>query len=392
MMLTQAEQACLVIADISGYTSYLTGTEIEHAQDVVADLMEVIIDHFEPVLTLAKLEGDAVFCYTTDASLDGSLLLDVLEATYFAFRRRVRSVRQASTCECDACSLIPNLDLKFCVHAGSVVRQRIARQEELAGGDVILAHRLLKNTVYEQLGVQAYVLFTAAAADALALDALALGMVKHVEVYEHIGTVTCFVHDMEAAWRRVGESKREFLPEDQADLTITAEIPGAATLVWDYITTPSGYRAVAPEIIRSEQHDNGRRGVGSITHCVHGRGQHVEEILEWQPFEHFTYRITDAQMGAVRVTVELTPTQDETHVRFSVRMETAEVRALMSTPEFIAGATQYATGIEEWFAGIRDAAGRSVVLRAQEIEATANVRRELTEASGRYWQSATARA
>jgi uncharacterized protein YndB with AHSA1/START domain len=389
-MLTRAEQACLVIADISGYTSYLAGTELEHAQDVVADLMEVIIDRFEPVLTLAKLEGDAVFCYTTDAALDGSLLLDVLESTYFAFRRRVRSVRQASTCECNACSLIPTLDVKFCVHVGSVVRQRIARQEELAGGDVILAHRLLKNAVYELTGVRAYALFTSAAVDALMLDALRLGMVEHEETYEHIGAVTLFVHDMESAWRRAEESKREFLAEDRADFTVTAEIPVPATLVWEYVTTPSGYRAVSPDIIRQERHDSGRRGVGSVTHCVHGNGEQVEEILEWQPFEHFTYLITDAQMGQVRVTVELTGAEHETRVRFSVRMETAEVRALMSTPEFIAAATQYSAGIEQWFAGIRDAAVRSMAARAQELDATALVRLELTEASGRYWQTVTA--
>ena len=127
--------------------------------------MEVIIAHLEPTLTLAKLEGDAVFCYTTEPDLDGSLLLDLIETTYLAFRRRIRSVRQASTCECDACALIPNLDVKFCVHTGSLVRQRIARQEELAGGDVILVHRLLKNTVSSKLGARAYVAVTAAATE-----------------------------------------------------------------------------------------------------------------------------------------------------------------------------------------------------------------------------------
>src|SRR4030095_2293882 len=118
-MLAQSEPCSLVIADISGYTSYLTGTELEHAQDVIADLMEVIISGLEPTLTLAKLEGDAVFCYTTDGDLEAFHVLDLIEATYFAFRRRIRSIRQASSCECNACALIPSLDVKFCVHTGS---------------------------------------------------------------------------------------------------------------------------------------------------------------------------------------------------------------------------------------------------------------------------------
>ena len=33
----QPEPACLVLADISGYTSYLAGVELDHAQDILAD-------------------------------------------------------------------------------------------------------------------------------------------------------------------------------------------------------------------------------------------------------------------------------------------------------------------------------------------------------------------
>ena len=40
--------------------------------------------------------------------------------------------------------LAPRLDLKLFVHHGPYVRSRIAGRDELAGTDVILAHRLLK--------------------------------------------------------------------------------------------------------------------------------------------------------------------------------------------------------------------------------------------------------
>lgn len=32
-MLAPTERGCLVIADITGYTEYLAGSELEHAQD-----------------------------------------------------------------------------------------------------------------------------------------------------------------------------------------------------------------------------------------------------------------------------------------------------------------------------------------------------------------------
>ncbi|MEW5992496.1 MAG: hypothetical protein AB1736_14295 [Chloroflexota bacterium] len=39
-MQQRPEPACLLIADISGYTGYLAGVELDHAQDILADLMD----------------------------------------------------------------------------------------------------------------------------------------------------------------------------------------------------------------------------------------------------------------------------------------------------------------------------------------------------------------
>ena len=89
-MLPKPESACLLIADISGYTGYLAGVELDHAQDILADLMDTIVDALRPPFHLSKLEGDAAFVYLASSDLDGSLLQDIVEATYFTFRRRLR--------------------------------------------------------------------------------------------------------------------------------------------------------------------------------------------------------------------------------------------------------------------------------------------------------------
>jgi Protein of unknown function (DUF2652) len=88
--------------------------------------------------------------------VDGSLLLDAIERCYFGFRRRRRDVRQATSCQCNACRRIPDLNLKFVVHHGTILRQRVARHQELLGPDVILVHRLLKNDVIASTGIEAY--------------------------------------------------------------------------------------------------------------------------------------------------------------------------------------------------------------------------------------------
>ena len=40
----------LVLADISGYTLYLAGVELDHAQGVLADLLETIVASFKSLL------------------------------------------------------------------------------------------------------------------------------------------------------------------------------------------------------------------------------------------------------------------------------------------------------------------------------------------------------
>jgi len=94
-METKTQHGYLVLADISGYTSYLAGTELEHAQEILTELLETIVDHFKSMLTISKLEGDAVFGYVADAKAPrGETLLELIEGTYVAFRDRVEAVRR----------------------------------------------------------------------------------------------------------------------------------------------------------------------------------------------------------------------------------------------------------------------------------------------------------
>ena len=149
-MLPKPESACFVIADISGYTSFLAGVELDHAQDIIADVMDTVVRCLRPPFRLAKFEGDAAFFYAVTDKVDGSLLQDAIESAYFAFRKRLRNIKQATSCECSACSRMQHLDLKFVGHHGEFIKQRMAGREELAGRDVILIHRLLKNAVNEK--------------------------------------------------------------------------------------------------------------------------------------------------------------------------------------------------------------------------------------------------
>ncbi len=311
--MNQLEPTCLVIADIAGYTGYLAGVELDHAQDILADLMSTVVSGLRPALRLAKLEGDAAFAYAPAAKIDGSSLQDTVEATYFRFRRRLRDIKQASRCECNACILMPSLDLKFVVHHGAIARHRIAGWEELVGAPVIVVHRLLKNTVGEELGLKAYVLYTQACAEAAGIDPEAQGLVRHVETTDIAGDVITWARDLEAAWSADESGRRFRLTEKTAFRSYVAETPASPMLAWEALTSPAMRPRWSPGMTGIvEIVSDGRRGPGTVNHCMHGEAVTIEEILDWQPGESYTSRSVLPMPGAppLMVTFDLEPLAD----------------------------------------------------------------------------------
>ena len=55
------ERGYLMLADISGYNAFIAGTEFDHAQEIIHDLLEFLVDRLRPILTLVQIEGDSVF-------------------------------------------------------------------------------------------------------------------------------------------------------------------------------------------------------------------------------------------------------------------------------------------------------------------------------------------
>jgi len=333
--LPQAEQTWLLIADVSGYTGYLASVELDHAQDILADLIGTVVTALRPGFRLAKLEGDAAFVVAAAKRLDGSLLLDAVERCYFGFRRRRRDVRQATSCECNACARIPDLNLKFVAHHGLALRQRVAGSDELVGSDVILVHRLLKNGVVEQLGIDAYALFTQAAVDAMAIDPVALRMRPWAEGYEHVGEVATWVHDLEARWQAEETHQRVIVSAEASAFTVSIPTSAPPQVAWEFLTLPgrrTGWQAGVTEVVLVDSQGN-RRGVGATIHCMHGSEAVVEEILDWRPYDYWTNRSTiNTLAGPIKMlaTVELEPTGNGTTIHFRYAWpKTAKERAIL---------------------------------------------------------------
>jgi uncharacterized protein YndB with AHSA1/START domain len=314
-MAATPEVGFLVIADLTGYTAYLSGSEIEHAPIIAGDLLETIVGRLEPPFRLAKFEGDAAFLFVEDGRADGSLLLDAIEAAYLAFRRRLRSIDQATTCDCNSCRLTPKLDLKVFVHHGAFVLSRIAGRDELAGSDVIVVHRLLKGAGAAEARANGFALFTAAAADALGLDPDALGLRAGEESIEHLGHVNTFTLDLEAQWQAESGARRLDIADGDVAFSVEATLAAEPSVVWAHLTSPA-LRTLWEGPIRIEETSaGGRRGVGTTAQCVTGRLATLEEIVDWQPYDRVAWRLAVPGVGPVAATADLDPIESGTRLR-----------------------------------------------------------------------------
>lgn len=195
----------LMLADISGYTSYVAQTEIEHADMALSFLLETLVEQLSSLLTICQLEGDAVFAYIEESKLDeAKSLLKLIDQTYLAFREKALALYAGATCPCRACKALPTLDLKFMVHHGDYLIQNVAGVSHLLGTDVNLIHRLAKNRVTEATGWKGYALFTNPVMDRLQHSKD--DFFKQSESYEHLGDVDIYCVDMHPRYEEMKEN------------------------------------------------------------------------------------------------------------------------------------------------------------------------------------------
>ncbi|MEX2393798.1 MAG: DUF2652 domain-containing protein [Actinomycetota bacterium] len=286
----EATEGYLLLADISGYTAFLTSTELEHSHAIIRELTSIVRQELVPPLRFVKLEGDAVLCYAAGAVLHGGeRFIEVIEACYFAFSNRLEDIARASTCRCRACQATGSLDLKFLAHYGTFIVDREDGRDDLAGPDVILVHRLLKNTISDS----GYALFTDACARRLPPD---FNLRPHSESYESLGIIAGGVSDLGPRLAEMREARSLRLTAEDADFEIVAELPTTPALAWQYLVDPvqlQRWVCVAnspePDVITPNQ--QGRMGAGATSHCNHGpAGTWFREFLAWSPFTFFTCR------------------------------------------------------------------------------------------------------
>jgi hypothetical protein len=191
------EPVMLIIADISGYTRYMTANAktLAHSQAIITELIKSIINQIELPLEVAKLEGDAVFLFCRKQNpaqpwpQAKKMIGQNLLALFRLFSQKIDELSRSTHCHCHACAGITSLRLKLVVHSGEALFHRVFNFVELAGVDVIIVHRLLKNSVE----ADQYLLLTEAARDDVEFPEQ-IRLRSTTEDYEDLGRIKALVY------------------------------------------------------------------------------------------------------------------------------------------------------------------------------------------------------
>jgi len=137
----------ILIPDISGFTEFMTSTELSHASHAINMLIDAIVKAVDDEYEVSEIEGDAVLLIKKGIAPSQKEIVDICLKIFNAFHFQRKWIQQHAICPCGACQRISNLTLKFVAHHGPVAEIKVGRFVKQSGTDMIVAHRLLKNNI-----------------------------------------------------------------------------------------------------------------------------------------------------------------------------------------------------------------------------------------------------
>jgi uncharacterized protein YndB with AHSA1/START domain len=322
MNTASTEYGYLTLTDISGYNAFVAGTEFDHAQEIIRDLLEFLVRRLRPLLIMVQIEGDAVFAYTPENGIvRGETLFELIENTYAAFKNQLTSIKRHRTCTCAACQNVNTLDLKFFVHYGEYIEHSIDDHHGLLGyAPMFVRKREWKEAVADSAGWRGYALFTEDSLSKLNLKP------EGLQVVEFAGRpFVTYGLNLKTPYESSLENRQIVVKPEEADADLMFELDAPPPLVWEWLNDPQKRNLWWESFTRwtKRLRPGGRTGPGATNHCDHGVGDMLETILDWRPFDYYTVqmRITPGRFDVLQTTYLESLSDNRTKVKVYYQLQ-----------------------------------------------------------------------
>lgn len=264
-----SSEVLFFMPDLGGFTKFVAETEVAHSAHIIKELLEVLVDSNILGLQVSEFEGDAVLFYRNGPPPSLAQLVAQARAMYVAFHTRLKMFEYACICQCGACSGVGGIALKMVAHFGAATRMQVKNHMKLIGKDVIIAHRLLKNSV----GLPEYLLVTQATLSrlpdaALQMESFAVG----ANAYDDLGTIDYQIRALDGYLQEV-----KFDPPPPPQLKNPSKLAGFSRRIdaplervyQELIDLPGRMRWM-PGLSRVEMPEESPNHLGKHHRCVRG--------------------------------------------------------------------------------------------------------------------------
>ena len=319
-MATQAvaDEVLFFIPDLGGFTKFIAETEIQHSQHIIKELLEILVDANTLGMKVSEFEGDAVLFYRNGAPPSLEQLVQQARKMYLDFHTHLKKFEYARICQCGACTGASGIALKMVVHFGSSGTMQVKNHLKFIGKDIIIAHRLLKNSV----PVPEYLLVTQATLSSLAdADVQLASFSNGANAYDDLGSV-------EYKFKSLGIYRDEVkvdpplpvrLRNPRKMAQVTRRIDAPIERVYQQLIDLPGRMKWIDRISKVEMSDDQPNQIGKMHRCVRsdeGTEMMTTEVkisdttielweTDMKKISAFRYLLTRAPGGRADVAVEL---------------------------------------------------------------------------------------
>jgi len=260
-------KALYFIPDISGFTKFVTSTEIEHSRHIISELLELVIDANIMGLKLVEIEGDALFMYTTD---DHSIekIIEQSKKMLNDFHNHLNLYNTQRICNCGACSTAAELKLKFIAHVGELSFIRVKHIVKPYGEDIIKTHRFLKNSIPSNQ----YLLISKETIDYYnyKFDTKSLFEKKEDDYDFGKSTYYYLTFDQFKEDELVTEQRLLHKPKGEPQISLEVKIPANTKLVYKYISDLNLRKSWNKFIKRLDYDEHRVNRIGTKHDCIVG--------------------------------------------------------------------------------------------------------------------------
>lgn len=141
--------ALICIPDISGFTRFMVENNTEFSKKIIPSLLRTIINSNKINLSVGEIEGDAVVFYRFGVMPTLMEIIEQCKLFYINFNSKLKDLMSEFADDFQKNASTNRLSLKIVVHAAEISSTHIEGIPKLIGEDVVVIHKLLKNSIEE---------------------------------------------------------------------------------------------------------------------------------------------------------------------------------------------------------------------------------------------------